>query len=154
MNYFCDSVLCVIILTRGLSLCEYELCHVFLAFLLNLFPEIIHGKKESVATQWCLSLWDPMDCSPPGFSVCGIFQARILKWVAISFSRGSSRPRDRIWDSCIMWADSLPSGPPGKPEIIHTLPNCQKSICLPSCYFFTYKMHILCAVLCKALCWA
>ena len=39
------------------------------------------------------SLW-PMDCSPPGSSVHGILQARILEWVAISFSRGSSRPRD------------------------------------------------------------
>ena len=38
---------------------------------------------------------DPMDCSPPGSSVHGILQARILEWVAISFSRGSSRPRDR-----------------------------------------------------------
>ena len=37
---------------------------------------------------------NPMDCSPPGSSVHGIFQARILKWVAISFSRGSSQPRD------------------------------------------------------------
>ena len=38
---------------------------------------------------------NPPDCSPPGFSVFGILQARILEWVAISFSRGSSRPRDR-----------------------------------------------------------
>ena len=38
---------------------------------------------------------DPMDCSLPGSSVHGIFQARILEWVAISFSRGSSRPRNR-----------------------------------------------------------
>ena len=38
---------------------------------------------------------DPMDCSPPGFSVHGILQAGILKWVAIPFSRGSSQPRDR-----------------------------------------------------------
>ena len=37
---------------------------------------------------------DPTDCSPPGSSVHGIFQGRILEWVAISFSRGSSRPRD------------------------------------------------------------
>ena len=41
------------------------------------------------------TLCDPMDCSPPGSSVHGILQARILEWVAISFSRGSSRPRDR-----------------------------------------------------------
>ena len=40
------------------------------------------------------SLWS-MDCSPPSFSIHGTLQARILEWVAISFSRGSSRPRDR-----------------------------------------------------------
>ena len=39
-------------------------------------------------------LSDPMDCSLPGSSVYGIFQARILEWVAISFSRRSSQPRD------------------------------------------------------------
>ena len=44
--------------------------------------------------QLCLTLCDPMDCSLPGSSVHGILQARILEWVAISFSRGSSRPRD------------------------------------------------------------
>ena len=44
---------------------------------------------------------DPMDCNPPGSSVHGIFQARILEWVAISFSRGSSPPRDRTPVSCI-----------------------------------------------------
>ena len=42
-----------------------------------------------------LTFWDPMDCSPSGSSVHGILQARILEWVAISFSRESSRPRDR-----------------------------------------------------------
>ena len=45
--------------------------------------------------QACPTLCDPMDCSLPGSSVHGIFQARILKWVAISFSRRSFRPRDR-----------------------------------------------------------
>ena len=44
---------------------------------------------------------DPMDCSPPGSSVHGILQARILEWIAISFSRGSSRPGNRIQVSCI-----------------------------------------------------
>ena len=44
---------------------------------------------------------DPMRCSPPGSSDHGIFQARILEWVAIPFSRASSRPRDQIWVSCI-----------------------------------------------------
>ena len=41
-----------------------------------------------------------MDCSPPGSSVPGLLQARILEWVAILFSGGSSWPRDRTWDSC------------------------------------------------------
>ena len=46
-------------------------------------------------------LCDPMDCSPPGSSVHGILQARILEWVAISSSRGSSRPRNQTHVSCI-----------------------------------------------------
>ena len=45
-------------------------------------------------------LCDPMDCSPPGSSVHGIFQARILEWVAISYSRGSSQPRNWTHVSC------------------------------------------------------
>ena len=45
--------------------------------------------------QSCLTLCDPMGCSPPGFSVHGILQARILEWVAVLFTRGSSQPRDQ-----------------------------------------------------------
>ena len=52
-------------------------------------------KKESVATQLCPTLCNPVNCSPPGSSVHRILQARILEWVTISFSRGSSRPRDQ-----------------------------------------------------------
>ena len=44
--------------------------------------------------------WDPMDCSLPGSSVHGILQVKILEWVAISFSRGSSRPKDVTCSSC------------------------------------------------------
>ena len=51
-------------------------------------------ESESEVAQLCLTLCDPMDCSLPGSSIHGIFQARILEWVAISFSRGSSQPRD------------------------------------------------------------
>ena len=51
--------------------------------------------------QSCPTLCDPMDCNLPGSSVHGILQARILEWVAISFSRGSSQPRDRTCISCI-----------------------------------------------------
>ena len=48
-----------------------------------------------LVAQSCLTLCDPMDCSPPGSSVHESSQARILEWVAISFSRGSCQPRDR-----------------------------------------------------------
>ena len=51
--------------------------------------------------QLCPTLCNPMDCNTPGSSVHGILQARILEWVAISFSRGSSRPRDPTQVSCI-----------------------------------------------------
>ena len=48
-------------------------------------------KSEPEVTQSCLTLCDPVDCSPPGSSIHGILQARILEWVGISFSRGSSQ---------------------------------------------------------------
>ena len=51
--------------------------------------------------QSCLTLCNPMDCSPPGSSVHGIFQARLLEWVAMPSSRGSSLSRDRTRVSCM-----------------------------------------------------
>ena len=54
-----------------------------------------------LVAQMCWTLCDPMDCSLLGFFVHGILQARIQEWVAIPFSRGSSRPRDLSWVSCI-----------------------------------------------------
>ena len=54
-----------------------------------------------LAAQLCLTLCDPMDCGPSGSSVHGILQARMLEWVAISFSRGSSLPQDQTWVSHI-----------------------------------------------------
>ena len=70
-------------------------------------------KSESEVAQSCPTLCNPMDCSLPGSSVHEIFQARVRVWVAISFSRGSSRPRDQTQVSHIA-ADTLPSEPPGK----------------------------------------
>ena len=55
----------------------------------------------SLVAQSCPTLCDPMDCSPPGSSVCGILQARILEWVAMPSSRGSSQPSNRTRVSCI-----------------------------------------------------
>ena len=63
---------------------------------------LIINTKESEVAQSCPTLCNPMDCSLPGSSVHGIFQARVLEWGAISFSRGSSRPRDRTQVSCIV----------------------------------------------------
>ena len=69
--------------------------------------------------QWCPTLYDPMNCSPPGSSVHGILQARILEWVAMPFSRGSSCPRiePRLLHLLHWQAGSLPLAPPGKPSI-------------------------------------
>ena len=69
-----------------------------------------YRKKESEVTQSCQTLCNPMDYNPSGSSIHRIFQARILEWVAISFSRGSSQPRDQTWVShiasrlLIIWA--------------------------------------------------
>ena len=57
--------------------------------------EILLSCMCAESPQLCLTLCDPMDCSPPGSSVPGILQAGILEWIAISFSRGSYQPRDR-----------------------------------------------------------
>ena len=57
--------------------------------------------SEVSVAQSCRTLCDPMDCSLLDFSVPGIFQARILEWVATSFSRRSSQPRGQTWVSCI-----------------------------------------------------
>ena len=54
-----------------------------------------------IVNSLCLTLFNPMDCSLPDSSTHGILQARILGWVAISFSRGSSQPRDWTQVSCI-----------------------------------------------------
>ena len=90
---------------KGLSSqsCGFSSSHVWMW-------ELDHEESESEVTQLCLTLCYPMDRSPPGSSVHEIFQARILEWVAISFSRGSSQPR-----SPASQAGALISEPPGKP---------------------------------------
>ena len=73
------------------------------------------GRVSEVA-QLCPTLCDPVDCSPPGSSIHGIFQARVLGWVAISFSRGSSWPRARTCVSCLA-GGFFTTEPPGNPCI-------------------------------------
>ena len=63
-----------------------------------------HGNRFTVlccVAQSCLILCDPMDCSPPGSSVHGLLQVRVVKWVAFPFYRESSQPRERTQVSCI-----------------------------------------------------
>ena len=76
-------------------------CESYISFFLCLFWDLSYLKVKMLVTQLCLTLCDTMDCSPPGSSVHGIFQARILEWVAIPFSRGSSWPMDQTWISRI-----------------------------------------------------
>ena len=77
------------------------------------------SQHQSLVVQSCPTLRDPMDCSPPGSSVHGISQARILEWVAISSSRGSSQRRDQTHVSCILclgrWV-LYPEPPRNSPE--------------------------------------
>ena len=64
--------------------------------------QCMKGKSESEVAQLCLTFCDPMDYSLPCYTVHGIFQARALELVAISFPRGSSQPRYRTWVFCIV----------------------------------------------------
>ena len=83
-------------------------------------------------SQSCLTLCSPMDCSPPGSSVHGIFQARLLEWDAISYSRGSSWPRDQ--------ADSLPLSLLWSPVSLGTALNLEISLRIDNCVFQSMNM--------------
>ena len=71
-------------------------------------------ESESEVAQLCLTLCGPVDCSLPGSSVRGILQARILEWVAISFSRDLPDPGIDSRSPALQ-AETLPSEPPAKP---------------------------------------
>ena len=73
---------------------------------------------EVLVTQSCSTLCDPMGYSPKGSSVHGILQARIMEWVAIFFSRGSSQPRIKPRRSPALQVGSLPAKLPGKPQTV------------------------------------
>ena len=73
-------------------------------------------KSESEVAQSCLTLSDPMNCSPPGSSVRGIFQAKVLEWGAIPFSRlQSAAAAAKSLQSCPTLCDPLDGSPPGSP---------------------------------------
>ena len=86
----------------------------FFFFLLTTSPSF----PSCSVTQSCPALCDSMNCSLPGSSVHGILQARILEWVAIPFSRGSSWPRNWTQVSCVSCIAGcfFTAEPPGKPK--------------------------------------
>ena len=73
----------------------------YFADVASICSQLLLSQSESEVAQSCPTLCDPMDCSLPGSSVHGIFQARVLEWVVISFSSRSSQPRDQTWVSHI-----------------------------------------------------
>ena len=107
-----------------------------------------------LVTQLCLTLCDPMDYSPPGSSVDGILQARILEWVAIRFSRGSSQSRDWTLVSCIagrfftIWATRESRLKDfGKSHFFYSLASYLYSTCY-CCFFFpSFLILINCSAL-------
>ena len=90
---------------NGIGLDQNYLFRFFQNILLKNPSELVGQpsiESESEVVKLCPTLWDPMEYSRPGSSVHGIFQARKLEWVAISLSRGSSRPRGQTWVSHIV----------------------------------------------------
>ena len=75
---------------------------IFLVWFKFTFLYLKSAGLRAKSFQSCLTLWDPMDCSPPGSSVHGILQARTLEWVAIHFFRRSSQPRHQTCISDIL----------------------------------------------------
>ena len=85
--------------------------------LLSLVRLRMGEKVKVLEAQLCLILCNPMDCSPPGSAVPGISEARILEWVAMPSSRGSSPPRDHTQVSCIAGRFFTILRHPGSPRI-------------------------------------
>ena len=109
--------LCLPVSTSAFSL-HFSECQACLSFLSEDSSHWIQVLKV-LAAQSCLTLCDPMDCRPPGSSVHRILQARILEWVAIPSSRGSSQPRDRTHDFFIagIFFTTEPQGSPNRKSL-------------------------------------
>ena len=90
-----------------------QVTHIGLFYLLNTLLIHTYGLAAAAAKslQLCPTLCDPIDHSPPGSSVPGIFQARILEWVAISLSNACTHAK--LLQSCPTLCDPMDSSPPG-----------------------------------------
>ena len=95
----------------------------FTIFTLGLEPLSLAGKASCAASKWlrsCPTLCNPMDYSLPGSSIHGILQARMLEWVAMSSSRGSSWPRDWTCSFLYRQVSSSPLSHQGSPTLLYT----------------------------------
>ena len=100
VGFHLKGIICFIYVSRPL------ITHLGITGIINSFAVSSNEWLEVVGmyaqiTQSCPTLCNPVNPNPPGSSVHGIFQARLLEWVAISYSRISSQPRDRTHTSCI-----------------------------------------------------
>ena len=120
---------------RSFGLVSYIL-NITIFHILKTFPlknwftdiKILYISSYAVAKS-CLILFDLMDCSPPGSSVHGISQARILEWIAIFSPRASSPPRDQTCLSCLA-GGFLTTEPPRKPFCVYTSSLLQSTVSL------------------------
>ena len=98
---------------------------------------------KALAAQSYLTLWNPMDCCPPGSSVHGILQA-VLEWVAISFSRGFSRPRDQTHVPKMSLKSELKLQKKTPKLKLQAVLNLQ--ICCLRCFsnIYWFNQHLLC----------
>ena len=93
--------------------------------------KISTNQNPPVNKKWLCIIGDPVDCSPPGSSIHGILQARILEWVAISFSRGSSRIRNRTRVSHIAGSD---------PYFLYRCSTCiLNAICIQLVFIYSFS---------------
>ena len=99
------------------SLISFFIFILFYCMLLSKLLQIVLFSAAATAAkslQSCLTLCDPIDCSPPGSSVPGILQARILEWVAISFSKRNYKKKgSEVAQSCLTLCDPMDCSLPG-----------------------------------------
>ena len=108
---------CIIYYLGRYCIQRLYLYHIYIERLYRLYINRLYISKVKVfVAQSCLTLWDPMDCSPPGSSVHGVYKARILEWVAIFYFPGHLPNPGIKPGSRTLQAECLPSEPPGNPQ--------------------------------------
>ena len=120
-------------------LCFLSFFHTLSVWMWNMALFLIHVYARS-----CPTLCNPVDCSPPGPSVHGIFQGRILEWVAMPSSRGSSQPMDQRILCLLHWqADSLPTAPQVEhgsiPQLQEKMLHLTEGTCVSSRYNWRFR---------------